>query len=63
MLEICGILPHEHGRCVMTELIDRQEEIFTYVAGLLKEAAYRAGSKMLDFLILPNGGAAVACWG
>jgi hypothetical protein len=47
----------------VAELTDRQEEIIKYVAGLLKEAAYRAGSKMLDFLILTNGGAAVACLG
>jgi hypothetical protein len=47
----------------MAPLTDKQEELIKYVAGLLKEAAYRAGSKMLDFLILTNGGAAVACLG
>jgi hypothetical protein len=45
------------------QLTDKQEETVKYVTGLLKEAAYRAGSKMLDFLILTNGGAAVACLG
>jgi hypothetical protein len=45
----------------MNQLTDKHEETVMYVTGLHKEAAYRSGSKMLDFLILTNGGAAVAC--
>jgi hypothetical protein len=44
-------------------LNDKQEEVIKYLAGFLAEQGYRAGSKMLDFLILTNGGAAVACLG
>ena len=44
-------------------LSDKQEEIAKYLANFLAELMYRAGSKMLDFLIITNGGAAIACLG
>jgi hypothetical protein len=47
----------------MAELTGKQEELIKYLSGMVAESAYRAGSKMLDLLILTNGGAAVACLG
>jgi hypothetical protein len=51
------------GEYVIPPPTEKQEEAIKYLAGFLSEQGYRAGSKMLDFLILTNGGAAVACLG
>jgi hypothetical protein len=47
----------------MPPLDDKQEEIVRWLAGFVAENMYRVGSKMLEFLILTNGGAAIACLG